>query len=81
MTYKDAYEILGALDRNKLSRKLVRLTKEAINKQVPKPPDNLNEDTWSCPNCGKSYETEDDYYYYCSNCGQAIDWSMYEEDE
>lgn len=36
-------------------------------------------DMWKCPNCGKSYELDNDEYNYCPCCGQAIDWS--EDDE
>lgn len=83
MTYEEANEILDILN-SKLGNELVivfRLVKEAVNLQVSKLPENLNEDTWSCPRCGKQYETEEENnYYYCPNCGQAIDWSMYEED-
>ena len=31
-------------------------------------------DTWTCQNCGKSYEVEDEEYDYCPNCGQRIKW-------
>lgn len=87
MTYNDVSDIFVTFDhsKNKRADKLLfelLLARKAINKQVPRMPDNLNEDTWSCPRCGKQYETEEENnYYYCPNCGQAIDWSMYEEDE
>ncbi len=30
--------------------------------------------TWHCPNCDETFE-DYDYYDYCPNCGQHIDWS------
>ncbi len=79
MTYKDAFEILEALDRNKLSKKLRRLAIKALKKRVPSMPDNLNEDTRNCPSCGYPYDAKCNYHF-CPNCGQAVDWSVYEEE-
>ncbi len=75
MIYKEASEILEAID-NLIGTRVIKVAKNALKKQVSRVPDNLNEDTWNCPHCGKQYETEDNYYY-CPNCGQAIDWSGY----
>lgn len=33
-------------------------------------------DTWICPNCGERYGVDYDDYDICTNCGQAIDWSV-----
>lgn len=60
--------------------------REAVEKQKAKIPDVSGDgyfegqivyDTYECPNCGKSYEIEYDYYYYkyCPECGQAMDRS------
>lgn len=38
----------------------------------------LSEYTWVCPNCFKFYK---EYYCYCQNCGQAIDWEEEEVEE
>lgn len=35
-------------------------------------------DMFDCPNCGRSYEIED-RTNYCPDCGQALDWSDYDE--
>ena len=60
----------------------------ALEKQIPKKPTleadgysdgQLIYDTWICPYCEKRYETEYDNYDYCPNCGQAIDWSDWNE--
>ena len=61
---------------------------EALEKQIPKKPylsgdgywnGQLVYDTWTCPNCSKSYEVDYDNYDYCPECGQRIDWSEVEE--
>ena len=57
---------------------------EALEKQMPTSMDVEGDgyadgvmiyDTWICPRCGKHYELEYDYYDFCPNCGQALDWS------
>lgn len=89
MKYEEAKDILEALDRSKLSNKLFLLAVKNLDKRVPKVPDIYGDgyddgalifDSWKCPNCEKSYELDYDKYDYCPNCGQAIDWSMYEEE-
>ena len=59
----------------------LKIAIEALEKQVPKEPNyegdgcsdgELVYDTWICPNCGKYYEVDYDYYKYCPECGQAI---------
>ena len=32
-------------------------------------------DTWTCPNCSKSYEVDYEEYPYCPECGQKIGWN------
>ena len=57
---------------------------EALEKQMPESIDLEGDgyedgviiyDIWICPRCGKHYELEYDYYDFCPNCGQRIDWS------
>lgn len=57
---------------------------EAVEIQTPKKPDYEGDgyadgqivyDTWICPNCGRSYETDYEEYECCPHCGQKIDWS------
>lgn len=81
MTYTEASDILVTVDRDKLSKRedeLFRLVRKAINKQVPIKPYIFMLATWTCPKCEKSYE-DDDKYDFCPCCGQAIDWSNWEE--
>lgn len=90
MTNKDAIEILKREkpihDTRKCGIELCEAVDMAIislEKQVPKTPvyegDDCADgvmiyDTWICIRCGKHYELEYDYYDFCPNCGQAIDW-------
>ena len=69
-------------------RDAFKLAINALEKQIPKKPTleadgysdgQLIYDTWICPYCEKRYETEYDNYDYCPNCGQAIDWSDWNE--
>lgn len=64
--------------------KAVAMGMKALEKQITKKPMLLADgywngeiiyDTWTCPNCGKSYETDFGDDNYCHNCGQALDWS------
>ena len=45
-----------------------------LEKQIPKKL-TFVWDEWLCPCCGARYEVYYDYYDYCPNCGQKIDWS------
>lgn len=52
--------------------------KELVERATPMQPEfNHDEDTYECPCCGKTYETYYDGYLrkFCSECGQALDWS------
>lgn len=52
--------------------------KELVERATPMQPEfNHDEDTYECPCCGKTYETYYDGYLkkFCSDCGQALDWS------
>lgn len=60
---------------------VVSIAIKALEKQIPKEPyysgdgywnGELVYDTWTCPNCSKSYEVDYDDYDYCPNCGQKI---------
>lgn len=68
---------------------IIKLAIKAFEKQVPMLPSIYGDgyadgvpvlDTWECPNCEKAYEVDYDKYDYCPCCGQAIDWSEYEEE-
>lgn len=53
---------------------------EAIEKQIPQTP--LPEERYygngKCPRCGVVFI--DKSTRYCGNCGQALDWSVYDEE-
>lgn len=55
---------------------------ELAEKASPMKPENvfLEQDNdyneWCCPRCGKRYRNSYQWNY-CSDCGQAIDWSDY----
>lgn len=58
--------------------KEIKTLQELVDKETPKKPEfNCDEDIYTCPYCGKKYETYYDGYQknYCSECGQALDWS------
>jgi len=44
----------------------------AREKQMAKKPTSIDCYNWECPTCGAYHSTDGDY---CSDCGQAIDWS------
>lgn len=51
--------------------------REAMEKQMPKRPSEVEEDYFVCPRCGSLITALDDLstHKHCLNCGQAIDWS------
>lgn len=67
----------------------VKLAIAALKKQIPQRPDFEGDgydengiiilDTWFCPCCEEMYETDYDVHKHCPNCGQAIDWSDYND--
>lgn len=73
--------------------KALKMGIEALEKQMPKKPNYMADDDtcvyyhWECPNCGIYYGHSikqglkalyGDDAYYCSRCGQRIDWSEVE---
>ena len=62
----------------------------ALEQHVPKQPDLEGDgydedgeiifDEWLCPCCRTRYEVDYDDYKFCPNCGQAIDWSVEDDD-
>ena len=87
MTYKEAKDKLLKYF-NKSEALLCAI--EALNRMIPKVPNVYGDgcsdgeivyDMWECPRCGTSFEIEYEKHDYCPNCGQAIDWSDYREDE
>lgn len=61
---------------------------DCIHKQIPKKPMNVyktwdygNISKWVCPSCSYEHRSSSSRscgYKYCTNCGQAIDWSEVE---
>ena len=82
-----AMELYKEMHKRKFTLKSLLESRE---KQTPKKPDLEGDgygddgvliyDTWICPCCGKRYEIDYQEYDYCTNCGQAIDWSARNED-
>lgn len=62
--------------------KEVGTLQELIDKATPQKPEfDYDDDTYKCPCCDKEYETYYDGYLksFCSECGQALDWSDFDE--
>ncbi len=92
MTYKEASDMFATLNKHLGNRsgEMLKLVRKACDKQVPTVPEIYGDgyaevalvlDSWKCPNCDKVYELDYDAYKYCPNCGQCIDWTVYEEGE
>lgn len=91
-SFENAYTVaINALEEVQKYRELgtPEECKEALEKQTPKQPGlegdryadgHLVYNTWICPFCRKQYEIDYEKYDFCPNCGQAIDWSVGNED-
>lgn len=73
---------IGGEIHSKVLRDAVDVAIQALEKQIPKKPQNkkysfyphstlLKSKYGECPNC-KSIQVDDEY---CANCGQKLDWS------
>lgn len=76
---------------NMCSAEEMKIAIEALEKQIPKKPitETVNRGisvsgeydidfNYLCPNCNTvvgDYETDDAFYKFCPDCGQALDWS------
>ena len=84
MTYEEAINTIehGCIYRDKRGSEALKIAVIALEKQMPKTPI-LNIiypsgiKSYNCPVCGKGCLVRTDSYCpkYCSNCGQALDWS------
>lgn len=83
MTYEEAKEkvknfCVGCTDVTKCDDCEFPIIYKVLEKQIPKKPIRgytckANNDSWrSCPEC---HARQWDTHKYCSQCGQAIDWS------
>lgn len=60
-----------------------QLAINALEKQIPKKPINVENHYYECPCCKRDLGISDDDIFvydepkpqYCSNCGQALDWT------
>lgn len=87
--YKMAMKILLKNDFNAVDFSYARMPAvEAVEKQIPKKPigktDPMFGDVMTvCPKCGNANLVNpfvrSRVYDYCPNCGQALDWSGFEE--
>ena len=95
MTYKEAKDnLVGYLieHKDKFDKKTLETFWRAIDALIKRDPlepivygDGCSDgdivyDTWKCPNCEYAFEIEYDKHDYCPICGQAIDWTDYEEE-
>lgn len=45
----------------------------AIEKQIPKKPNEISWGATNCPICGQEFGFNS-HFNHCSNCGQTLDW-------
>lgn len=87
MTYEEALEYftrrktqLGLSDTIQQAEDLAI---KALEKQIPKKPINVEKHYYECPRCKQDLGVSNDDIFvyeipipmYCSECGQALDWS------
>lgn len=88
MTYEEALKLLNDMQfKDEYQGKdeytdMLLACKQALDKQIPKSPilDIIYPSgikSYKCPVCEKGCLVRTDLYYpkFCSNCGQALDWS------
>ena len=89
MTYKDAIFELNDMydfDEPTESNDAIDMAITALEKQIPKKPEEYEDKYYACPVCGnvllhkwEKYPTKlmskNNGLPYCLSCGQAIDWS------
>lgn len=84
MTNEEAINTIehGCIYRDKRGSEALKIAVIALEKQMPKTlilniiyPSGIK--SYNCPVCGKGCLVRTDSYCpkYCSNCGQALDWS------
>lgn len=84
MTYEKAINTIkhGCIYRDKQGSEALEIAVIALEKQIPKTPSldiiyPSGIKSYKCPVCEKGCLVRTDLYCpkYCSNCGQALDWS------
>lgn len=71
---------------NMCSTEEMKVAIEALEKQIPKKPINVEKHYYECPCCKQDLGVSDDDIFvyqnpikkYCDNCGQALDWGYTE---
>ena len=87
MTYEEAIKILQ-VERDyaqfpQYVKEAIKIATYVLEKQIPKKPINVEKHYYECPCCKQDLGVSDDDIFvyenhtpmYCSNCGQALDWS------
>ena len=84
MTENEAIKVLNMIETHgPLSTMAKEMSIKALEKQISKnpiyngygyTPDGTFIE-WICPCCGNRFQVEHDYYDYCPDCGQKLDWS------
>lgn len=85
MTNEEAINTIehGCVYRDKRGGEALEIAVIALEKQIPKKPINVEKHYYECPCCKQDLGVSDDDIFvyenhtpmYCSNCGQALDWS------
>ena len=83
MTYEEAIIDIRENIQPTVGGKSLDIAISAIEKQIPKKPINVEKHYYECPCCEHDLGVSDDDIFvyknhtsvYCSNCGQALDWS------
>ena len=86
MTESEAIKVLNMIETHGALPTMAKAKSiEALEKQIPKKPDCIEDKMWCCPVCDNhllpkwiKYPTElmpkSEGLPYCMSCGQAIDW-------
>ena len=87
MTYNEAIEVLNMIETHGALPTMAKAKSiEALEKQIPKKPDCIEDKMWCCPVCDNhllnkwiKYPTKltpkAEGLPHCISCGQKIDWS------
>ena len=87
MTESEAIDLLTSqLTFNELNREAKQMAIKALEKQIPKKPDCIEDKMWCCPVCDNNllhkwikYPTslmpKSQGLSHCMSCGQKLDWS------
>lgn len=86
MTESEAIKVLNMIETHEsLPTMAKEMSIKALEKQIPKKPDCIEDKMWCCPVCDNNllhkwikYPTrlmpKSEGFPHCMSCGQAIDW-------